>query len=145
VISAIKDLVYVCFFINKKDSVSHPHPLIRLVSADVLGRLSRVVGDTSFITSLIQSLVDLVVVNRDPDSRAGASLALGCIHGYVGGMAAGSHLKTIVGILHSLAADPHPIVHKWALFALWLTIDSAGLLYEPFVNSTLSIVAKVCF
>lgn len=113
------------------------------MAADVLGRLSRVVGKTSFINSLIQSLVELVVVNRDPDSRAGASLALGCIHGYVGGMAAGSHLKTIVGILHSLAADPHPLVHKWALFALWLTIDSAGLLYEPFINSTLSIVAKV--
>lgn len=83
----------------------------------------------------------MVVENRDPDSRAGASLALGCIHGYVGGMAAGSHLKTIVGILHSLASDPHPLVHKWALFAIWLTIDSAGLLYEPYVNSTLSVVS----
>lgn len=65
-------------------------------------------------------------------------------------MAAGSvsfyltkHLKTIVGILHSLASDPHPLVHKWALFALWLTIDSAGLLYGPHVNSTLSVVAKL--
>lgn len=123
--------------------VVNAHPLIRTLSCDTLGRLCRVVSTTAFVNTLIQNLVDQVVKNRDPDTRSGASLALGCIHSYVGGMAAGSHLKTIVGILHSLASDPHPLVHTWALHSLWLTIDSAGLNYFPYVNSTLTVIVKL--
>ena len=92
---------------------------------------------------LTQTLVDKVINIREPEARAGASLALGSIQNYVGGMAAGSQLKTIVGIFHSLAADPHPLVHKYALFALWMTIDSAGLIYGVHVNSTLALVSKL--
>jgi hypothetical protein len=36
---------------------------------------------------------------------------LGCIHSQIGGMAAGLHLKTIVGVLMSLCNDPHPVVY----------------------------------
>ncbi|KAJ1551770.1 hypothetical protein HK096_000092 [Nowakowskiella sp. JEL0078] len=116
---------------------------IRIISCELIGRLSRVVGTPSFINPLIQNLVDQVVKNRDPDTRAGAALALGYIHSYVGGMAANIHLKNMVGILHSLAADPYPLVHIWALHSLWLTVESAGLMYGPFVNSTLSLIAKL--
>ncbi|KAJ3381907.1 hypothetical protein HDU92_005075 [Lobulomyces angularis] len=132
---AIRDLV--------EDSLISTNSLLRLVASEVLGRLSRVVGTTIFVNEIMQNLIDIVVNNREPEARAGASLAIGCINSYVGGMAAGAHLKTIVGILHSLASDPHPLVHKWALFSLWLTIDSAGLLYGPLVNSTLTVVAKL--
>ncbi|KAJ3033026.1 hypothetical protein HDV00_006836 [Rhizophlyctis rosea] len=131
----IRDLV--------EDLLSGPDVILRTISSEALGRLSRTVSNQSFVNPLIQNLVDQVVKNRDPDARAGAALALGCIHSYVGGMAASAHLKTIVGILHSLAADPHPLVHTWALHSLWLTIESAGLMYQPYVNSSLSVIAKL--
>ncbi|KAI8923137.1 armadillo-type protein [Entophlyctis helioformis] len=120
-----------------------PEASIRCMASEIFGRLARVVGTAAFVNPLIQNLVDQVVANRDPESRAGSALALGTIHSYVGGMAASAHLKTVVGILHSLASDPHPLVHTWALHALWLTIESAGLMYGPFVNSTLALVAKL--
>ncbi|KAI8814722.1 armadillo-type protein [Cladochytrium replicatum] len=116
---------------------------VRLAACEMVGRLSRVGGSASAVNPLIQSLVDQVVKNRDPDRRASSALALGYVHSYVGGMAAGSHLKTIVGLLHTLATDPYPLVHTWVLHSVWLTIESAGLMYGPFVNSTLSVVAKL--
>ena len=42
---------------------------------------------------------------RDVVSRTGNSLALGCLHRYVGGMGAGQHLNTSVSILLALAQD----------------------------------------
>ena len=91
----------------------HPNQLLRTLATDTLGRLARVVTDTSFVYDIIDSLINQVVENREPDSRAGASLALGCINSYVGGMVAGPRLRKVVGVLHSLANDPHPLVHKW--------------------------------
>ncbi|KAJ3126396.1 hypothetical protein HK100_010272 [Physocladia obscura] len=91
----------------------------------------------------MQTLVDRIVNNREPDSRAGCSLALGCIHSNVGSMAVGAHLTTTVGLLHSLVSDIHPLVHTWALFSLCLTIESASLSFGSFVNSTLTIVIKL--
>ena len=38
-------------------------------------------------------------------SRTGYSVALGCIHRYVGGMASGHHLNSSVSILLALAKD----------------------------------------
>ena len=42
---------------------------------------------------------------RDVVSRTGHSLALGCLHRYVGGMGSGQHLNTSVSILLALAQD----------------------------------------
>lgn len=42
---------------------------------------------------------------RDVVSRTGNSLALGCLHRYVGGMGSGQHLNTSVSILLALAQD----------------------------------------
>ncbi|TPX44962.1 hypothetical protein SeMB42_g03131 [Synchytrium endobioticum] len=125
------------------EALTSAEPSIRSAGSEVLGRLARTVGTAIFINPLIQGLVDQVVNNRDPVARSGYALALGYINSYVGGMAAASHIKTIVGILHSLAADPHPLVHTWALHALWLTVESSGLMYEPYVNSTLLTVARL--
>ncbi|KAJ3107487.1 hypothetical protein HDU97_004083 [Phlyctochytrium planicorne] len=120
-----------------------PDATFRVLSSDILGRLSRTVSSGTFVNTLIQGLVDRIINVRDPDHRSGCAIALGFINSYVGGMASGSHLKTIVGILHSLASDPHALVHTWALQALSLVIESAGVMYGSYVNSTLSLVVKL--
>jgi hypothetical protein len=95
------------------------------------------------MASQIQSSVSEVVNNTDPSSRAGCALALGEIYSHVGGMSAGAALKTIVDVLMSLSADPHPLVHFWALQALGRVINAAGLSYSPFVNATLGMISKL--
>ncbi|KAJ3190081.1 hypothetical protein HDU85_000372 [Gaertneriomyces sp. JEL0708] len=131
----IRDLV--------EESLICSDEVYRVLASETLGRLARVVGTVSFVNPLMQTLIDQVVKNRDPDARAGSALALGYILSYVGGIAGASQLKTIVGILHSLSSDPHPLVHCWALHALGLAIESAGLMYGPYVNSSLSVALKL--
>jgi hypothetical protein len=58
-------------------------------------------------------------------------------------MAAGYHLKNILGILMSLSNDPHPVVHFWALDALSRVADSAGLTFSGYVTSTLGMLAQL--
>lgn len=58
-------------------------------------------------------------------------------------MAAGLHLKTIVGVLMSLCNDPHPVVHFWALGGLERVANSAGLTFSPFVSSSLGMLAQL--
>lgn len=49
--------------------------------------------------------IDRLKSARDVVSRTGHSLALGCLHRYVGGIGSGQHLKTSVSILLALAQD----------------------------------------
>lgn len=119
-----------------------PDPYVRNISYEALGCICSVGGNT-FTGNMINWLVDTVVNNRDPNARAGSAVALGCIHSHVGGMAAGFHLKTIIGILMSLSNDPHPTVHFWALDALARTIDSAGLTFSGYVASTLGMLSQL--
>lgn len=58
-------------------------------------------------------------------------------------MAAGLHLKTIVGVLMSLCNDPHPVVHFWALGGFEKVANSAGLTFSPFVSSSLGMLAQL--
>jgi hypothetical protein len=58
-------------------------------------------------------------------------------------MAAGFHLKTIVGVLMSLCSDPHPVVHFWALEGLGRVVDSAGLTFSAYVSSALGMLARL--
>lgn len=81
--------------------------------------------------------------NREPHARAGCALALSCIHSQLGGMAAGYHLKNIIGILMSLAADQHPVVHFWALESLSKVADSAGLTFSGYVSSTVGLLGQL--
>ena len=117
--------------------------LIRVAASEVMARLVRVSNNVSLGNSIIQSLIDQVVENREPYMRAGCSLALGTINSYVGGIASGPHLKNVISILHSLASDSHCLVHTWALHSLWLTIESAGLMFNQFVHSTLTLVSRL--
>ncbi|KAK8212663.1 HEAT repeat protein-like protein [Phyllosticta capitalensis] len=115
---------------------------VRHIAGEALGRLSSSSGNT-FTTSEINYLIDTIVANRDPNVRAGCAVSLGAIHSQLGGMAAGFHLKSILGILMSLASDPHPSVHFWALDSLSRVADSAGLSFSGFVTSTLGMIAQL--
>lgn len=58
---------------------------------------------------------------RDVVSRTGHSLALGCLHRYVGGMGSNQHLNTSVSILLALAQDFNsPVVQVRSLDLLVL-------------------------
>ncbi|KAK6812882.1 hypothetical protein RU639_011452 [Aspergillus parasiticus] len=124
--------------------VTDADPVVRTVGVEALGRLCESSGN-AFTTSQINWLVDTIVDNREPNARAGCAAALGCIHSQVGGMAAGLHLKTIVGVLMSLCNDPHPVVHFWALGGLERVANSAGLTFSPFVSSSLGMLAQVYY
>src|ERR1700694_1943884 len=109
---------------------------VRLTAGDTTGRLCSSFQDAA-ISREIKSLTDMVVSNRDPNARAGFAYALGSILLYVGGMAAGLHLRTVLGLILSLASDPHPTVHFWAFEALQKTIDSSGLSFSSHVPTSL--------
>ena len=70
-------------------------------------------------------------------------MALGCINSELGGMAAGLHMKNILGILTSLASDSHPAVHFWALDALSKVADATGLAFSAYVSSSLGMLAQL--
>ncbi|KAI9719876.1 MAG: hypothetical protein M1828_006098 [Chrysothrix sp. TS-e1954] len=122
--------------------VTHSDQSVRHLAAKALGRLSKT-SASDFASREISFLVDLIVSNRDPNVRAGCAVALGCITSELGGMAAGFHLKNILGILTSLASDPHPVVHFWSLDALSKVSDSAGLAFSTYVSSTLGMLAQL--
>ncbi|KAJ5600395.1 hypothetical protein N7450_001462 [Penicillium hetheringtonii] len=117
-------------------------PIVRTIGVEGLGRLCDSAGNACTNTQ-VNWLVDTIVANRDPHARAGCAAALGCIHSQIGGMAAGLHLKTIVGVLMSLCNDPHPVVHFWALGGLERVANSAGLTFSPYASSSLGMLAQL--
>ncbi|GAA5906312.1 AP-1 complex accessory protein LAA1 [Sporobolomyces salmoneus] len=125
-----------------KDALLHSDSSLRQAAAESLGRLSGL-GGTSFMAAQIQFCVQQVVSNTDPDNRAGCALAFSEIYSHVGSLAAGPVLKTIVDVLLSLSADPHPLVHYSALRSLSHVIDAASLAYAPFTNVTLGMLCKL--
>jgi hypothetical protein len=122
--------------------VIHQDQYVRSIGYEALARLCNSSGN-AYTNQEIKYLVDSIVGNREPSARAGCAMALGCIHSQVGGMAAGFHLKTILGILMSLCNDPHPTVHFWALEALSRVADSAGLTFSGYVTSTLGMIGQL--
>lgn len=125
-----------------RDFVLDPDQYVRSLGYAAVARLCNVYGN-AFTNQEIKYLVDTIVGNREPSARAGCAMALGSIQTKVGGMAAGYHLKTILGILMSLCNDPHPVVHYWALEALSLASDAAGLSFAGYVPSTLGMLAQL--
>ncbi|KAJ3495983.1 hypothetical protein NLG97_g2993 [Lecanicillium saksenae] len=125
-----------------RDFVLDQDQYVRSLGYAATARLCNVYGN-AFTNHEIKYLVDTIVGNREPSARAGCAMALGSIQTKVGGMAAGYHLKTILGILMSLCNDPHPIVHYWALEALSLAADAAGLSFSGYVPSTLGMLAQL--
>lgn len=125
-----------------RDFVLDADEHVRSLGYAAVARLCNVYGN-AFTNNEIKYLVDTIVGNREPSARAGCAMALGAIQTKVGGMAAGYHLKTILGILMSLCNDPHPVVHYWALEALSLASDAAGLSFAGYVPSTLGMLAQL--
>ena len=115
---------------------------MRNAAYEALGRLCNGSGN-AFTTTVVNSLVDTIVSNREPNARAGCAMALASIHSNVGGIAAGFHLRKIHGILMSLCSDPHPTVHFWAIEALSKVAESAGLTFSGYMPSTLGLLAQL--
>ncbi|XP_064600027.1 HEAT repeat-containing protein 5B-like isoform X2 [Liolophura sinensis] len=120
------------------------NPILRCAAGEALGRMAQVVGDSRFIAEMAQYSFDRLKSARDVVSRTGHSLALGCLHRYVGGMGSGQHLNTSISILLALAQDFNsPIVQVWALHALGLIADSGGPMFRGYVEPTLSLVLQL--
>ncbi|KAM8946642.1 HEAT repeat-containing protein 5B isoform 2-T2 [Pelodytes ibericus] len=122
-------------------ALDNPNPILRCAAGEALGRMAQVVGEATFIARMAQHSFDKLKSARDVVSRTGHSLALGCLHRYVGGIGSGQHLKTSVSILLALAQDgTSPEVQTWSLHSLALIVDSSGPMYRGYVEPTLSLV-----
>ena len=119
-----------------------PDKYIRNAAYEALGRLCNGSGN-AFTTNVVNSLIDTIVSNREPNARAGCAMALGSIHANVGGIAAGFHLRKIHSVLMSLCSDEHPTVHFWAIEALSKVAESAGLTFSSYMPSTLGLLAQL--
>ncbi|KAK7506949.1 hypothetical protein BaRGS_00001800 [Batillaria attramentaria] len=129
---------------QEDDALGSSNPILRCAAGEALGRLAQVVGDSKFIAEMAQHSFDKLKSARDVVSRTGHSLALGCLHRYVGGLGSGQHLNTSVSILLALAQDFNsPVVQIWALHALSLIADSGGPMFRGYVEPTLSLVLQL--
>ena len=131
---AVQSLLHTCI----RDTDAN----VRSLAADAIGRLCRSSGN-AFTNAEVAYLTDTIVNNREPHVRAGCASALASIHSQLGGMAAGYHLKNIVGVLLSLAADTHPLVHFWALDSIAQVAESAGLNYAGYITQTLGMLTQL--
>ncbi|XP_034187118.1 HEAT repeat-containing protein 5B isoform X2 [Osmia lignaria lignaria] len=114
--------------------------ILRWAAGEAVGRMAQVISDPKFTAELAQTSFDRLKSARDVASRTGHSLALGCLHKYVGGMGSSQHLITSVSILLALAQDnSSPVVQVWALHALALIADSGGPMFRGYVEPTLSL------
>ena len=122
-------------------TLSHPNPILRCAAGEALGRLTQVVGDGRFVADIAQICFDRLKEFRDVPSRTGYSLALGCLHRYVGGMSTGQYLNLSVSILLALAQDQSAsIVQVWALHALALIADCGGQMFRSYVEPSLALI-----
>lgn len=118
--------------------------ILRCAAGEAVGRMAQVVSDSRFTAELAQTSFDRLKSARDVASRTGHSLALGCLHHYVGGMGSSQHLNTSVSILLALAQDQtSPVVQVWSLHALALIADSGGPMFRGYVEPTLSLALKL--
>lgn len=120
------------------------NPILRCAAGEASGRIAQVVSDSKFTAELAQVSFDKLKSARDVITRTGHSLALGCLHKYVGGMGSSQHLNTSVSILLALAQDgSSPVVQVWSLYALSLIADSGGPMFRGYVEPTLSLSIKL--
>ena len=125
-------------------ALTSSNPILRCASGEAIGRMAQVVSDSRFTAELAQTSFDRLKSARDVASRTGHSLALGCLHRYVGGMGSSQHLNTSVSILLALAQDQtSPVVQVWSLHALALIADSGGPMFRGYVEPTLSLCLKL--
>ena len=103
----------------------------------------QIICDPQFVTDCASKSFECLKSARDVVSRTGHSVALGCLHRYVGGMGSSQHLQTSVSILLALAQDTaSPQVQIWALHSLTTIAVSGGPMFRGFVEPTLQMVLK---
>ena len=85
-------------------------PTLRCAGGEALGRMVQVVNDPDFVAQMALLSFEKAKAARDGIPRSGHSLALGCLHRYVGGMGSGKHLNNSVAILLALAKDESSLV-----------------------------------
>ena len=122
-----------------QDAVVDREEPIREAAGSAIGSLVGVAGG-QYVNNQTQWLVDQLVQNRVPEGRAGCALALSCVYERIGGLSAGSLLRTMVNVLSTLSMDPHPIVHFWSLRAMSRIVDCASLTYSPFIDQSLEMI-----
>ncbi|CAH1153655.1 unnamed protein product [Phaedon cochleariae] len=154
-LSGLKGLTETKVNINQEDikksavnliigALTSPNPILRYAAGEAVGRMAQVVSDPKFTAELAQTSFDRLKSARDVASRTGHSLALGCLHKYVGGMGSSQHLTTSVSILLALAQDQtSPIVQVLSLHALALIVDSGGPMFRGYVEPSLSVILKL--
>ncbi|XP_073980275.1 HEAT repeat-containing protein 5B isoform X3 [Rhodnius prolixus] len=126
------------------NSLTSTSPMLRCAGAECLGRTAQVIADPRTTAELAQASFDKLKSARDVASRTGHSLALGCLHRYVGGLGSAQHLNTSISILLALAHDhTSPQVQVWSLHALYLMADSGGPMFRGYVEPTLSLALKL--
>ncbi|CAF1153890.1 unnamed protein product [Adineta ricciae] len=122
-------------------TLSHQNPILRCAAGEAVGRLTQVVSDGRFVAEIAQICFDRLKELRDVPSRTGYSLALGCLHRYVGGMSTGQYLNLSVSILLALAQDQSAsTVQVWALHALALIADCGGQMFRSYVEPSLALI-----
>nr|XP_029117887.1 LOW QUALITY PROTEIN: protein SWEETIE [Elaeis guineensis] len=90
-----------------------------------------------------RSLLGELVAAADPNYIGSIALSLGCIHRSAGGMALSTLVPSTVSSLSSLAKSPNASLQLWALHALLLTIEAAGLSYVSQVQATLFLAMDI--
>ncbi len=93
------------FSVFLQSALNNLDPILRCAAAEALGRMAQVVDEPAYVAQIAQSIFAKIQGSRDAVSRTGHSIALGCLHRYVGGMGAGQHTQTSVSILLALAQD----------------------------------------
>lgn len=125
------------------DALTAEDETLRCAAGEALGRMGQVVGG-QFVSDMVTHAVERIQKDGNIGPRTGFSLALGCIHRYVGGMGGTAHhLETSVGVLEALVKQPTEVVRVWALHALMLTVDAAGNSFSRYIGQTLSLVEHV--
>jgi len=90
---------------NVQPYLGHASNTIRCAAAEVVGRIGQAVADSNFTAELNQFCSDKLKTCREVSIRTGHSLALGCLHKYLGGMDSSRHQHASVSILLNLAQD----------------------------------------
>ena len=125
-------------------ALTSQNALLRCIAAECLGRLAQVIGNDQITAEMAQKSIDNPKSATDVASRTGHSLALGCLHKYIGGLASSQHLQPSISILLPLSQDSaSPAVQAWALHALALLAESGGPMFRSFVEPTLTSILKL--
>jgi hypothetical protein len=115
---------------------------LRYAASECFGRITTFLNQNS-VNALVKNILENTVKAVEPIPKVGFLTALTSVLRFSGGMGATSYLQSSIGILHNVSSDPNPVVHGRALHAISVGADSCGLMFQPYVHSTLNLVVKL--